>query len=165
MIDLEVSGTTARFAGYSCRCAIGRGGASRAKYEGDGATPVGRLPCRWLYWRADRVSEPVSRLARRPLRANDGWCDDPASPRYNRFVTLPVAERHEMMWRADALYDLVVVLGYNERPAVPGRGSAIFLHVATPDYRPTEGCIALALPDLQRFLALTELGSAVIVEG
>jgi L,D-peptidoglycan transpeptidase YkuD (ErfK/YbiS/YcfS/YnhG family) len=33
-----------------------------------------------------------------------------------------------------------------------GQGS-IFLHVARPDYAPTEGCVALALPDLLRILA------------
>jgi L,D-peptidoglycan transpeptidase YkuD (ErfK/YbiS/YcfS/YnhG family) len=34
-----------------------------------------------------------------------------------------------------------------------GRGSAIFLHLARPDYAPTEGCVALAEPDLRAVLA------------
>ncbi len=54
----------------------------------------------------------------------------------------------KILWRADHVYDLIVPLGYNDDPVVPGKGSAIFMHVAKPDYAPTEGCVALALPDL-----------------
>lgn len=51
------------------------------------------------------------------------------------------------------------MLGWNDAPVQRSRGSAIFLHVARPDYAPTEGCIALALGDLERILAagLTDL--------
>ena len=48
---------------------------------------------------------------------------------------------------------MIVVLGHNDDPPVPGKGSAIFMHVARPDYGPTEGCVALALPDLLELLA------------
>ena len=57
------------------------------------------------------------------------------------------------MWRSDALYDVIGVLGWNDAPVARNRGSAIFLHVARPDYAPTEGCVALALPDLLELLA------------
>ncbi len=53
------------------------------------------------------------------------------------------------MWRSDGLYDVVVVMGYNERPRIAGRGSAVFMHVAGPGLKPTEGCIALARPHLR----------------
>ena len=72
---------------------------------------------------------------------------------YNRHVLLPHGGRHEDLWRGDALYDVVAVLGWNDAPAERDRGSAIFLHVARPDYAPTEGCVALALGDLRRVLA------------
>jgi L,D-peptidoglycan transpeptidase YkuD (ErfK/YbiS/YcfS/YnhG family) len=135
-------------------CALGRGGVRADKREGDGATPQGTFPLRRLWYRADRFPEPVRcGLAMRPIGREDGWCDDPAAAEYNRPVILPHPARHERLWRDDALYDLVVELGYNDHPVVPGAGSAIFLHVARPDYGPTEGCVAIARADLLRLLA------------
>ena len=88
----------------------------------------------------------------RAIRPRDGWCDAPADRNYNRPVRHPYPASAERLWRADGLYDVVVVLGYNDRPRVRGRGSAIFMHVARPGYAPTEGCIALARPHLLRVL-------------
>ena len=135
------------------RCALGRGGIVADKREGDGGTPVGTFPLRRLLYRPDRVAAPTTRLPVRALTLTDGWCDDSDDPAYNRPVTLPFAASHEKMWRDDNIYDVVVVLGHNDDPPVAGRGSAIFLHVARPDYRPTEGCVALALDDLLTVLA------------
>lgn len=146
------------------RCAIGRGGVTTRKREGDGATPIGHFRCRWLYWRADRVAEPTTALARRPLTPRDGWCDDPASACYNRYLELPHTARHERLWREDALYDLLVMLGHNDLPVVQGHGSAIFLHLAAPDFAPTAGCIALASEDLRHFLTVADAQSSVVVE-
>lgn len=135
-------------------CALGRGGVRTDKQEGDGATPVGIFPLRRLWYRADRHEAPPTRhLPMRVIGRDDGWCDDPQSPEYNRPIGLPHPARHERLWRSDALYDLVVELGYNDGPIVPGAGSAIFLHVARPDYAPTEGCVAIAKGDLLRLLA------------
>ena len=135
------------------RCALGRGGIRTDKQEGDGATPVGVLPLRRVFYRADRVAPPACRLPVEPLSPADGWCDDPADAAYNKRVTLPHPARHETLWREDGLYDLVGVLGWNDAPVVRGRGSAIFLHLARPDLAPTEGCIALAERDLRAALA------------
>ena len=123
------------------------------KREGDGGTPVGTFALRRLLYRPDRAAAPATRLPVQALTPADGWCDDPDDRAYNRPVTLPFAASHEKMWREDNIYDVVVVLGHNDDPPVAGRGSAIFLHVARPDYRPTEGCVALALDDLLRVLA------------
>jgi len=131
------------------RAALGRGGVRADKQEGDGATPTGLLSLRRVFYRADRIGIPATNLPREPITQADGWCDDPADRAYNCAVTLPYPARHEVLWRADALYDLVVVLGWNDAPVIPNRGSAIFLHLARPDYAPTDGCIALALPDLR----------------
>jgi L,D-peptidoglycan transpeptidase YkuD (ErfK/YbiS/YcfS/YnhG family) len=134
-------------------CAMGRGGRRALKREGDGATPIGVWPMREVFYRADRVARPRTMLPVTPLRPDDGWCDDPRDRNYNRPVRLPYAASHECLWRDDRLYDLIVVLGYNDRPRVRGRGSAIFMHLAAPGFAPTEGCIALREADLRSILA------------
>jgi L,D-peptidoglycan transpeptidase YkuD (ErfK/YbiS/YcfS/YnhG family) len=140
------------FDGAVYRCAIGRGGVTTAKTEGDGATPVGVFPLRRVLYRADRNRAPEARLPVEAIARDDGWCDAPGDPGYNRRVKRPYPASHESMWRADTLYDVVVVLGHNDDPPVPGAGSAILLHVARPDYTPTAGCVALALGDLLKVL-------------
>ena len=92
---------------------------------------------------------------------NDGWCDDPADSQYNRQICLPHGARAERLWREDSLYDLVAPLGYNDKPVVPGAGSAIFLHLAHLDYAPTEGCVALALDHLLAFLGMVRAGDQI----
>ena len=141
------SGTLKAF-GEHHACALGRGGITAGKREGDGFTPLGSFPLRAILYRADRLELPATRLPATPIAKTDGWCDDPTDPvHYNRPVTLPHASSAEAMWRDDALYDLVVVLGHNDAPPIPGLGSAIFLHCAADDetgeLRPTEGCVAL----------------------
>ncbi len=143
---------TLRFGRDVLRVAIGRGGVVRHKEEGDGGTPCGLLPLRRVLYRADRVPRPRVAVPVEPIAPEDGWCDDPADARYNQMVRLPYAARHEELWRRDNLYDLIGVLGWNDRPVKRGQGSAIFLHVASPDYAPTEGCVALAMADLRAVL-------------
>jgi L,D-peptidoglycan transpeptidase YkuD (ErfK/YbiS/YcfS/YnhG family) len=144
-------------------CALGRSGIATDKHEGDGATPAGRLPLRELLYRADRIARPRSRLIALPLARDDGWCDDSGHADYNRRVKLPHPARCETLWREDALYDLIAVLGYNDAPVVPGRGSAIFLHVARPNLAPTEGCVALGFGDLLAVIAELGPGDALTV--
>jgi L,D-peptidoglycan transpeptidase YkuD (ErfK/YbiS/YcfS/YnhG family) len=139
--------------GQTLRCAVGAAGVRIDKAEGDGATPAGLLPLRRVFYRADRVATPRCTVPVEPIAATDGWCDDPTHRDYNRYVRLPHDARHEELWRSDAVYDVVGVLGWNDAPVVRGRGSAIFLHVARPDLAPTEGCVALTLPDLTLLLA------------
>jgi L,D-peptidoglycan transpeptidase YkuD (ErfK/YbiS/YcfS/YnhG family) len=145
--------------GLVFRAAIGRGGVRSDKREGDGATPSGLLPLRRIFYRADRVPRTECAVPIEPIAPTDGWCDDPSHVDYNRLVKLPHDGSCEQLWRQDALYDLVGVLGWNDAPVQPGRGSAIFLHVARSDYAPTDGCVALAVGDLRRVLSLglTEL--------
>ena len=135
------------------RAALGRAGVTAHKQEGDEATPLGLLPLRRVLYRADRLPAPRSACPREPIAPTDGWCDDRFDRAYNTQVTLPQSARHETLWRDDALYDVIGVLGWNDQPVVPGAGSAIFLHVARRELAPTEGCVALALPDLLALLA------------
>jgi L,D-peptidoglycan transpeptidase YkuD (ErfK/YbiS/YcfS/YnhG family) len=151
-------------AGRRRACALGRGGVVADKREGDGGTPAGRLPLRRVFYRADRLgSPPATALPVQALAPDDGWCDAPDDLAYNRPIKHPYPASAERMWRDDGLYDVVVELGWNDDPVTPGRGSAIFLHVARPDYGPTEGCVALALPDLLDLLALCRPDDALIV--
>ena len=136
------------------RCVIGAGGAREDKVEGDAATPVGTFPLRRVYFRNDRLVLPRVRLPARPISEHDGWCDDPRASTYNRLVRIPNDWSHEKMWRDDGLYDLVVVVGYNDDPPEGEWGSAIFLHIARDDYSPTQGCVAFKREDLLELVAL-----------
>lgn len=136
------------------RCVVGAGGVREDKVEGDAASPAGEFPLRRLYFRNDRLVLPKVRLPARPIAEHDGWCDDPRSPAYNRLVRVPNEWSHEKMWREDGLYDLVVVVGYNDDPPEGEWGSAIFLHIARDDYGPTQGCIAFARDDLMELVPL-----------
>ncbi|WP_119460557.1 L,D-transpeptidase family protein [Rhodospirillaceae bacterium SYSU D60014] len=169
-MDLQISGTSgategrALWGGRSFRCTLGRAGIRTDKREGDGATPTGRFLLRRVLYRPDRMARPETGLPVEAIAADDGWCDDPADPAYNRPIKLPFAGRHERMWRDDALYDIVVVLGHNDDPVIPGWGSAVFLHLARPDRGPTEGCVGLALPDLLAVLADARDGDCICIE-
>lgn len=150
--------------GPPLRCALGPAGVRLDKREGDGATPAGCFPLRRVLYRADRVARPDTLLEAAPIDPEDGWCDDPADPAYNRPVRFPLAAGAEHLWREDGLYDVIVVLGHNDDPVVPGRGSAVFLHVARDGYEPTAGCVALSLPDLLALLRDAGPGTLLCVE-
>lgn len=146
------------------RCALGRSGMIRDKREGDGGTPVGVWPLRRVFFRPDKLPRPETRLRVVELSPADGWCDAPKDRNYNRLVKLPYPASAEDMWRSDDIYDVVVELGYNDDPVVPGKGSAIFLHLARPGYTPTAGCVAVALEDMRALLALVEPGSKIHID-
>ena len=133
---------------------VGAGGVREDKVEGDAATPAGDFPLRRIYFRNDRLVLPKVRLPARPISEHDGWCDDPRSSAYNRLVRIPNEWSHEKMWRDDGLYDLLVVVGYNDDPPEGEWGSAIFLHIARDDMRPTQGCVAFARDDLLELVTL-----------
>jgi len=150
------------FSGREVRCALGRGGviAADRKREGDGASPLGVWPIQRVLYRSDRGSAPITGLPVAAIAVDDGWCDAPNDPAYNHPVRLPYPASCERLWRDDEVYDIVCILGHNDPPRA-GLGSAIFLHCARPDYRPTEGCIALARADLEALLALAGPGASL----
>jgi L,D-peptidoglycan transpeptidase YkuD (ErfK/YbiS/YcfS/YnhG family) len=145
------------------RCVLGKGGVKPAaeKREGDGATPLGTWPIRRVLYRPDRGPAPQTTLAASPISPDDGWCDGPADPAYNRPVKLPYPASAERMWRDDAAYDIVVILGHNDDPPVADMGSAIFIHLQQSDGRATEGCVALRREDLLAFLRQARPGDAL----
>ena len=132
-----------RAGAFAFPCALGRTGVTHLKREGDGATPAGRYRLLKLMVRRDRLPGPATRVPSSPIRADDGWCEDPADGRYNCLVRLTPDSRADRLRREDRLYDITGILDWNLRPRARGRGSAIFLHMARPDFAPTEGCVAV----------------------
>ncbi len=163
--NLEFRGGRLYWSEGSAAAAVGRVGVKADKHEGDGATPAGTYPLGSILYRPDRVEPPLSQLPVKPLAPSDGWVDDPADANYNRAVSLPYPASAEQMWREDDLYDALVVIDYNMEPVVPAAGSAIFLHIATPDFAPTAGCIAVEREILLGLLPLLGPGSKIAIIG
>lgn len=161
---IQVKGNQLKLNGKTYTCAIGKNGFSKNKSEGDLATPIGEYPLREVLFRADKLSKPETKLPISIIQQNQGWCDAPADPNYNKKITLPYAASHEKLWRDDNLYDVVITLGYNDAPPIPGKGSAIFMHVAKPQYEGTEGCIALKIDDLREVLKQANPQTVIRIE-
>lgn len=151
--DKESKTAVLHFANRDFSVAIGRNGISADKTEGDGATPIGRLPLQRVLYRADRIQAPRTSVPCESILEDDGWCDDVTHSDYNRQIKLPHPAHHERLWLEDNIYDIIGILGYNDDPVVAGRGSAIFLHIARDNMTPTDGCIALKFDDLCWILA------------
>jgi L,D-peptidoglycan transpeptidase YkuD (ErfK/YbiS/YcfS/YnhG family) len=152
-----------RFMGGIYPCVLGRGGVSRDKREGDGATPAGHHRIVGCLYRPDRLARPCDWAV--PIRPGDVWCDDPGHEDYNLMVRAPHAAGHEALRRADPLYDIVLITDWNWPRAERGRGSAIFLHGWRRPGYPTAGCIALAPETLRRIVARIRHGTRLIVPG
>ncbi|MER8481514.1 L,D-transpeptidase [Mesorhizobium sp. M1322] len=136
-------------------CALGRGGISAGKREGDGATPLGSMRILSGYFRNDHFSGGrKTRLAMTPIGPDLGWCEVPEDRNYNRPVKIPYGASHERMLRTDRLYDACLVLDWNISPRRRGRGSAIFFHLARPGFTPTQGCVAVTARTMARLLPL-----------
>lgn len=150
-----------RYAGRRFPCAIGRGGLSANKREGDGATPRGAHRIAGLLYRPDRLRPPAPWA--RPIRPGDLWSDASGEDDYNLPVRAPYPFSHEAMRRADPLYDVVMLTDWNYPDSEAGRGSAIFLHQWRRPRYPTEGCIAFAWPHLLWIAARAAPGTRLIV--
>ena len=163
LIRVDSAARRLRFGEIDVPCAIGRSGSCPAgtKREGDGCTPIGRWPVRGALLRPGRVAldQPLL-IPWRWTRPHDGWSDGVEDPAYNRPVRLPRRWSAETLQRDDQAYDVVVVLGHNDDPPVPGAGSAIFFHIWV-DARPTEGCVAIAPDAMRRILPLLAPGTAM----
>ena len=149
------------FGDLTMACTIGRSGTCAAadKREGDGCTPLGVWPIRGVLLRPGKVDAAGLKLPWRWIRAHDGWSDDVADPAYNRPVRLPRPFSAESLIRSDDAYDVIVVLGHNDAPPLPGQGSAIFFHLS--EGRPTAGCVAVDRADMLRLLPLLAPGDAM----
>ena len=161
VIQVDSASGRLQFGTLDIACTLGRSGVCAAadKREGDGCTPLGEWPLRGVLLRPGKIDPAAIQLPWRWVREGDGWSDDPADPAYNRPVHLPRTFSTESLLREDDAYDVIVILGHNDAPPVPGQGSAIFLHLS--EGRPTAGCIAIDRGDMLKLLPMLAPGDTV----
>lgn len=161
--DLVVTPTGARFARRRMPLSLGRSGIRADKREGDGATPAGVHRILGLLYRPDRIGAHLLPPWARPIRPQDRWCDLSGHPDYNHLTRRPFGKSAERLMRADPLYDLILPLDWNWPEAVPGRGSAIFIHQWRRPGYPTAGCLAFGRRDLLFIARNAPPGTRVII--
>lgn len=145
-------------------CAVGKNGVTKNKVEGDGCTPCGKFKINEIYYRADKLKKLNFNTKVSRILENDGWCDDPSSKFYNKLIQFPFLHSAEKLHRDDDIYDVLCVIDYNIRPVKPGKGSAIFLHIAHDDLRSTEGCVALKKNDLLKLIPQITMNSEINIK-
>jgi L,D-peptidoglycan transpeptidase YkuD (ErfK/YbiS/YcfS/YnhG family) len=150
--------------GQTVPVALGRGGISANKREGDGATPKGTFRPRQVWWRADRHPRPRTFLPVRAIGPEDAWCEDPASRHYNQPVRLDREAGGDRLRRDDQLYDFIVEIDHNTQPRIAGRGSAVFLHLARDNFGPTAGCVSMTKAAMLRLLARIGPETKIVIE-
>ena len=137
---------------YKLKCSVGKSGIIPSKKEGDLATPKGIFKLGILYYRKDRNKSLQTRIKKRVIKKNMGWCHDSRSKKYNQEITFPFKDGAEKLYRKDKMYDIFINIKYNHFPTVKGKGSAIFLHLTNKKYKPTNGCVAILKKDFLKIL-------------
>ena len=142
------------------KCAIGKKGIDYKKKEGDLITPRGKFKIKYVLYRKDRV-KILTKLKKKVIKKNMGWCDDPKSSQYNKLVKLPFAYKYEKLFRKENVYDIILILNYNMNPVKKNKGSAIFIHVTKNNFKKTEGCVAIKKPSLIKLIKKINLNTEV----
>ena len=142
------------YKGYKLKCSIGKSGIKKSKKEGDLATPKGVFQLGCLYYRNDRIKKLKSKLKKKIIKKNMGWCNDSKSKKYNKEIYFPFKYKAEKLYKKNGIYDLFIDIKYNSKPIIKNKGSAIFLHIAQNKYKPTQGCVALSKKDFLKILPL-----------
>ena len=140
-----------RIGNFRFKCALGKNGVTYNKVEGDNKTPAGVFPLRFVMYRRDRIKKPKTNLQIYPLKPSLICCDDPKKKKYNKIYVGKKSET-ESLWRSDCLYNIILVIGYNDSSIVKNKGSAIFMHLTKKNYTSSQGCIALKKKDMLRLL-------------
>ncbi len=148
---------------YKVKCAVGKRGIAVKKKEGDLITPRGKFKIKYILYRKDRIYNLKTKIKKITIKKNMGWCDDSASPKYNKLIKFPFPYRAEKLYRDDNSYDIILVLDYNFKPVTKGKGSAIFIHVAKKNYKSTAGCIALKKKDLRNLIKIINIKTIVFI--
>lgn len=160
-VFIEVRGNQGFCKGKTFPVTYGKNGFSQEKIEGDKCTPIGIFTLQTVYYRPDRIATPHTTLPKVEITPHMGWCDDPNAPDYNRLIGKPYEFRHEDLWREDHLYDLLITIDHNTHPTVKDKGSAVFIHVASPHGGPTAGCIGMSFQDLLFVVEAAEANSKI----
>ena len=140
------------FNNYKVKCSVGKNGLTKKKIEGDLKTPKGKFKFEYLFYRKDRIKIIKTKIKKRVIKKNMGWCDEPKSNFYNRLIKFPFKYNAEKLFLKKKIYDLILVLNYNTKPVIKNKGSAIFLHIASKKLTPTKGCVAVKKKDLLKIL-------------
>ena len=143
------------------RCSLGKAGIRKKKKEGDNITPRGIFKITSIYYRPDRIKKISTQLKKIKITKNIGWCDDPTSNFYNREIKLPNKFSHEKFYRKDNLYDIIAILNYNTKPIIRNKGSAIFIHIANSNYKPTSGCVGIKKSSLIKLLSIIKKNNKI----
>ena len=151
------------YKGYKIKCSIGKSGLTNSKREGDLATPRGTYKLGLLYYRKDRVKSIRSKIKKRIIKKNMGWCDDSSSKKYNKEIYFPFKYRAEKLYRKDKIYDIFINIKYNYLPIKKNRGSAIFLHISDKKYKATNGCVAILKKDFLKILPLINKNTKITI--
>ena len=143
-------------------CCVGKGGISYKKIEGDKRTPKGLYDIGDLYFRKDKIKKFFTKLKRKKIKKNMGWCDDVLNKKYNKMIKIKKNIKHEKLFRNDNKYDLLIPIKYNFNKPKKGLGSCIFIHL-TQNYKPTNGCIALKKKDFLIMLKLIDKRTKILI--
>ena len=162
-MNIKIKNHLLLYKGYKLKCSIGKSGITSLKKEGDLATPKGTFSLGLLYYRKDRIKRIQSKIKKRIIKKNMGWCDDSKSKKYNREINFPFKYGAEKLYRKDKIYDLFINIKYNFWPVVKKKGSAIFLHIADSKYKPTEGCVAISKKNFMKILPLINKNTKISI--
>ena len=160
MIIINKSGYL-KYKDFKFKCALGKAGIGKKEIEGDNITPKGVFRIFKIYYRKDRLKKLYSKFRLIEITKRMGWCDDPKSKKYNQPIRLPTKYSHEILYRRDNIYNLILVLNYNMKPIIKNKGSAIFIHISKKNYEKTLGCIALKKEDLMKILRIIKRNTKI----
>ena len=163
MMHIKLKSKKLHFDKYKIKCAIGKRGISGTKKEGDGCTPKGAFKFKYLLYRKDKMPKIKSCFKKVSIKKNMGWCDDPKSNFYNKLIKFPFVYSAEKLYKAESIYDVILVMDYNLKPIIKNKGSAIFLHMAKKNYSPTKGCIAVSKKDMKLLLTFINKKTKLII--
>ena len=150
------------FGNFKVKCSVGKRGIGIKKQEGDLITPKGLFNIKYVLYRKDRV-KISTKLKKKIIKKNMGWCDDPRSKKYNKLIKLPFSYNYEKLYRRENIYDIILVLNFNMNPVIRNKGSAIFVHIAKKNYKKTEGCVALKKIHLLKILRELKKNTKVMI--
>ncbi len=148
---------------YKIKCSIGKRGLTRKKTEGDLKTPRGIFNFKYILYRHDKIKNIRANIKKFKIKKNFGWCDDPKSKFYNKLISFPFKMSAEKLYLKKNIYDIILVINYNFNPVKKNKGSAIFLHVATKNFSPTKGCLAIKKEDFLKILPLINIRTKLFI--